>query len=300
VVQVATWLSELVPPPPVDPDLIGQLRAHLDDAAVDAVTALPTELLPLRLPKSRLAELDRCERSTVAHAGQDRTDTMTDAALRGVAVDRFVAHQLVAGRVLEPVEALRSMLAAEAEWSSLAHLDTMELSAAEALIDPLATLVADSWSGVDAQWAPRAQSRAMAVLADGAAVCSSIVDVELGGPTTDLPAVVVEVKSGRPVASHQSEAYLYGLLVALRDGAAPVEVARWYPGSEIAAVPVSAGVLESAAVRLADGLGRWSELLAGRTAVESPGVWCRWCPDKEVCPSASASQDADAVDGWVD
>lgn len=299
--QVARWLSELVPPPRVEPDLVEHLRAHLDDAASRAVQVVPPDLLPLRLPKSRLAELDRCERSTVAHAGDGGRSGMTDAALRGVAVDRFVAHQLVAGRVLDPVESLRSVLAGEGEWEPLAHLDSMARSAAEALIDPLATLVADSWTGIDAAWAPRAQSRAMVVLAEGAAVCSSIVDVELGGPTTGLPEVVVEVKSGRPVAAHQSEVYLYGLLVALRDGEPPAEVARWYPGSEIAAVPVTGGVLESAAVRLEDGLHRWSELLSGRTPTESPGVWCRWCPDAAVCPSVSSLDGGDAADGgWVE
>ena len=116
-------------------------------------------------------------------------------------------------------------------------------------------------------------------------VCSSVVDVELGGPTTELPSVVVEVKSGRPVASHQSEAYLYGLLVALRDRVAPVEVARWYPGSDVAAVPVSSGLLESAAARLQDGIRRWAQLVDGRPPEETPGVWCRWCPDAEDCPS---------------
>lgn len=298
--QVAAWLSELVATAPPDPELIGQLRDQLDAVAVEATATLSPEVLPLRMAKSRLSDLDNCERTAVARAAAPPMTEITDAVLRGVAVDRFVAHQLVAGRVLEPVEALRSMLAADAQWPALAHLAEMsEVEAAE-LIEPLATLVADGWAGIDEQWAPRAQSRAMVVLGDGAVVCSSIVDVELGGASAagsstqrsghpGPPGVVIEVKSGRPVAAHQSEAYLYGLLVALRDGVAPDQVARWYPGSEPAAVPVSSGLLESAAVRLEDGIRRWAELTAGRTAAESPGVWCRWCPDAQECPSADSS-----------
>jgi len=286
-VQLAEWLSELVPPPPVASEEIEQLRAHLDLAAARAVEQLPADALPLRLPKSRLAELDRCERTALARTRTERRDEMTDAALRGIAVDRFVTHQLVAGRVTEPVEALRSMLAAEAEWTTLAHLEDLDPAHAATLVDALATTVADAWSGIGQEWAPRAQSRAMVVLADGAVVCSSVVDVELGGPSTDLPAVVVEVKSGKPVAAHQSEVYLYGLLVALRDGSAPAEVCRWYPGVAPAAVPVSLGLLESAAVRLEDGIRRWAELVAGREPTESPGPWCRWCPEADDCDSAA-------------
>ena len=293
MVQVAAWLDQLVEPTPVDPELIEQLRAQLDAVAAAATSGLPSEVLPLRLPKSRLADLDRCERTALARFRARSTDgPSSDAALRGVAVDRFVAHQLVAGRVLDPVESLTSMLAAEAEWSPLARLDELSEHEAAQLIDPLATLVAEGWSGIAAQWEPRAQSRAMVVLGDGAVVCSSVVDVELGGPSTTLPSVVVEVKSGRPAAAHQSEAYLYGLLVALRDRVAPIEVARWYPGSDIAAVPVSAGLLESAAVRVQDGIRRWAQLVDGRPPAESPGVWCRWCPEAEACPSAEPTAGA--------
>ena len=285
--NVAAWLDQLEAPTPVAPDLIEQLRVQLDEIAAHATAASSAEDLPLRLPKSRLADLDRCERTALARfRSSSLAGPITDAALRGVAVDRFVAHQLVVGRVLDPVAALTSMLFAESEWAPLARLDQMSQTEAAELIDPLATLVADGWSGIDTRWEPRAQSRAMVVLGDGAVVCSSVVDVELGGPSTALPSVVIEVKSGRPVAAHQSEAYLYGLLVALRDRVAPVEVARWYPGSDVAAVPVSPGLLESAAVRLEDGIGRWAQLVDGRAPAESPGVWCRWCPDSEVCPSA--------------
>ncbi|CAN5467210.1 hypothetical protein BH10ACT3_BH10ACT3_12500 [soil metagenome] len=286
--QMAAWLSDFVPPPPVPGELIEELRDQLTRVATEVCAPLDPSALPLRVPKSRLADLERCERTAVARSRESGPqEPMSDAGLRGVALDRFVTHQLVAGRVLEPVAALRSMLEAEAEWQPLDALAQMGEAHAAELIDPLATSVADSWSGIDPAWAPRTQSRAMVVLADGAAVCSGVIDVELGGPSTTMPSVMVEVKSGRPVSSHQSEAYLYGLLVALRDRIAPAAVARWYPGGAPAVLPVSVGMLESAALRLEASLMRWAELIGGATPVETPGVWCRWCIDAPNCPSAS-------------
>src|SRR5690606_7197877 len=124
--------------------------------------------------------------------------------------------QLAVGRVLEPLPALVSMLTAVADDESLALLDDVPLADAESALEPLAVAVADTWAGLDPALVPRTQVRASTVLAGGSVICSGVVDVELGGPTTGLPGVVIEVKSGRPAPEHQAEAYLYALLVALR------------------------------------------------------------------------------------
>ena len=296
--QVASWLSEFEPPVQVPEAFIEQLREQLEATALHAaeiVRGTDPEQLPIRVPKSRLADLDCCERKALATYQADYAEqSITASMLRGVALDRFVTYQLVAGRVTEPLQTCLSMLEAEAEDSAIAAFEALGPEAAAELIDPLAALVADAWSGIDPAWVPRTQSKASAVFADGAVVCSGIIDVELGGPSAGVPAVVVEVKSGKPVAAHQAEAYLYGLLLALRDGLAPGAVARWYPGSELAAVVVSEGLLASAAARLEQAMLRWAELLCGRTPQESSGPWCGWCPDNEVCPSSRVDRSAPA------
>ena len=209
------------------------------------------------------------------------------AALRGTALDQFVTHQLVAGRVREPLSDLTSMLTVSADQDSLDALREMGHETATELLDPLAASVATAWAGIDARWAPRSQSRASLLLAEGACNCSGVVDVELGGAGTGLPGVVIEVKSGSVASAHPHEVYLYALLVALRDRAAPAVVARWYPGADPVGLPVTLGVLEAAAARLAAGTRQWAELLAGSVPDERAGGWCGWCPDREVCPSAS-------------
>lgn len=304
-VQVAEWLDGVAlaagDDVAVDPAHLADLRADLEAAAGQALALLGQEFGPqepgaLRLPKSRLAALAQCERFTVEIEAAPDEGGPGAAALRGIALDRFVIHQLHAGRVREPVADLRAMLRAEGEWATLAALDELEGADAAAvarLLDPLATSVAEHWAGIPAEWNARTQARATLHLAEGRVVCSGLADVELGGHGTGLPPVVVEVKSGAPSAAHLAEVALYALLVGLRDGRAPVVVARWYPGGAPAATEVTQGLLDSATRRLADGITTWAELKVGRPPAEAPGSWCAWCPASDRCDSAQAPVAAD-------
>lgn len=296
--SVDSWLAALPLGAPIAAAELTALRHDLEDSVASSLRAvqddLPPDLFPIRMPKSRLAHLQQCQRSALAHFDDPARDLTGVATLRGTALDHFVAHQLVAGRVREPVADLASMLAAAGDHASLAALQALDPAEAAELLDPLAAAVADSWAGIDPSWAPRVESRASIALAERRCVCSGVIDVELGGPTTRRPGVLVEVKSGRAAATHQDEVYLYALLVAVRDGVAPGLVARWYPGSPPSGLPVTLGVLEAAARRLEDSIRGWLGLLAGDTPSESPGAWCTWCPDRSVCPSAATGAD----DGW--
>ena len=302
--SVSAWLDQLPATSAIPAEELEHLRGDIDRSVRDSLAELGDRLdqdrLPLRLPKGRLAELERCERTALARFLDESPPTPGAAALRGTALDHFVAHQLVAGRVLEPVADLRSMLTVSSDWRSLDLLDELSSDDAASLVDPLAGAVAEAWSGIDARWAPRTQSRAALSLADGACSCSGIVDVELGGRGTDLPGVVIEVKSGAVAAVHPHEVYLYALLVALRDRAAPAVVARWYPGADPTALPVTLGVLEAAAARLSAGARRWAELLAGAVPDERGGGWCGWCPDRSRCPSAVDGAGAGIPSGGAD
>lgn len=302
--DVARWLDDHLPDPDSDGgaalgELTEGLLVELERVAADAVGLLDERVAgtpTLRLPKSRLAALGRCERSAVAVAEDaSPSEVVSRPMLIGVAHDRFVIHQLHAGRVREPVEDLREMLLAEGEWALLDALDQLEDAdpdGARAMLEPIASTVATAWSGFDPSWLPRTQSRATLLLASGRVVSTGVVDVELGGAGTGRPHVVVEVKSSEPGSDHLSEVAHYALLLTVRDRAAPAAVARWYPGTAPAVVPVNAGLLESAARRLADGIATWAELMSGRAPVERPGPWCRWCPDASVCPSAAADREA--------
>lgn len=265
------------------------LRDRLEQRASAAAALLDghEEGAVLRVPKSRLADLQQCERLAVARHARPDAGPPGPAALRGVALDRFVLLEVAQGPIVDPVEELLSVLDVQGE------LETCDQVVAAASVDPgfvddLAAAAAP-WRGIPRTWWPRLQSPAVAQLAEGRVVCSGRLDVELGGVLTDHPGVIVEVKSGSPRPAHIEEVALYALLVGWRDGIAPSLVVRWYPDEPAACMPVDAGLLASAAARLGDAIEQWAQLSVGRSPGEVPGPWCRWCPDAAACPSAAGT-----------
>lgn len=291
--KVNDWLErEVGSEPRVAAEQLTSLRAALD-AEVTSVLAdvsVPPSG-PVVLSKSRLAQLDRCERSAVASATSAAApDPPSPAALAGRALDHFVGQVLVGGRIGESATDLRAAFLAHGDHEALARLAGWEGRSEgdefDRDVDALAAAVLDAWVGVDADWAPRTQTRASLLLGGDQLRVSGVIDVELGGPHTARPGVVVEVKSGRAIEAHRHETYLYGLLVALRDGVAPAAVARWYPGAAPVALTVTIGTLEAAAERVLAGLRRWVGVTAGEEPTASPGVWCGWCPIRAECDVA--------------
>lgn len=274
-----------VPDPPRAAQLAG-LRDRLEAASTRALELLEghdaVDALPLRLPKRRVLDLLACERLAAArHVCAEDTTALPIPVLRGLALDRFVQQVVHGCPVRDPVGDLSSALEAEGDEARRADL----VAAAPQLgVAELAASAGD-WADLDPSWWPRTQSPVAVHLAGGRVRCEGRVDVELGGPLSGRPGVVVEVKVGRPHPSHLGEATHYALLVALRDDEAPVVVARWYPGAALAHQVVTAEVLEGAARRLAAAIGAWAKLKAGRTPRERPGPGCSWCPDADRCPS---------------
>jgi hypothetical protein len=293
--RIAEQLDDLLfdPPAPVGREELDAARSRLEAAAERAASLVDghdaAHRFPLRLPKGRVDAVLTCERHAVARHAAPFDDALPLPLLQGVALDRYVLLELVTGPVADPLEDLLSMLDAQADHATRDQV----IAAADELGPHLAALAtaAREWSGLDPSWWPRTQSPAAIHLAGGRVVSEGRVDVELGGPLTGRPGVVVEVKSGAPRHEHLAEVTQYALLVALRDGVAPALVARWYPGGRLAHLPVTADVLFSAERRLSDAISVWAELQAGRPPTERSGPACGWCPAADVCPTAVAPAD---------
>lgn len=304
-VTVGSWLQSFCEKntgvAAIESGLLDELREDLENAALSARLRVDgcgrsEALLPLRLPKSRLADLDSCERRAVASADREVAVELSGPMLAGMALDLFVAHWLYVGRSLEPVADLIAMLEASGEDQAREFLGKLDPLDAASLVEPVAA-AAEAWADVDPRWRPRTESRVVLSLAAGAVICAGRLDVMLGGPGTSLPGVIVETKSGVVTAAHAQEVYLYALLVALRDGEAPAVVARWYPGADPAGVLVTEGVLRSSARRLQDALVRWADLSTGEVPAETAGRWCDWCPEIEACPSAKGQRRPSGFEG---
>lgn len=153
---VVAQIEELVAAAP-DPPAAERLAPHRDRLAAAAARAVELvdghdadHVLPLRLPKGRVVDLLVCERLAVArHRAPDDDPAgaadVSPAMLRGLALDRFVQHELHGGPVADPAADLLAMLDAEGE----VELREQVAAVADALrLGPLAAAARD-WAGVD-------------------------------------------------------------------------------------------------------------------------------------------------------
>ena len=118
-------------------------------------------------------------------------------------------------------------------------------------------------------------------------------DLALGGPGTDRPWVLVEVKAGAARDGNRSDLLWYSLVATLRHGRPPDVVAAWSAADDgLVPVPIGAGSLEAAARRALAALDRLVELAGGREPEVRPNSRCRWCPELDRCAPGLASLDA--------
>jgi len=298
-------------PPPVSTDDLEDVVHLLEGTARQAAAGIPVEGLPLRAPKSVVADAIRCARFAAARRAAG-FDTSSPAAQRrrrrGVVADILVAHVLAGGSLDRPGKARTpnnevATIVTDA-WRARGDDDelmTLEASTQTELADfnsdceEMANAVTAGWAGLDwtgdqGRWWPRTQTTAAISLADGDVVITMRPDAELGGPAAALPTVLVEVKANALSPDHTFDLNLYALGIALRDGLAPALVLHWSPGNGwVPLPPTTADVLESAARRLAHALDVLGALARGETPEESPGVHCGWCPDAAVCTSVDPS-----------
>jgi hypothetical protein len=139
---------------------------------------------------------------------------------------------------------------------------------------------------VDPSWWPRVEEPVRVRLAGGAVVVTGRLDVLLGGPPTERPGIVVEVKGGRWYDGMRADAHLYALLVGLRDGVAPAGVVTLVADGTTHVEPIRPGLLTHAGERLEQALRTAAALAAGEVPEARPGAHCAHCPVRPDCPAA--------------
>ncbi|MGD9793418.1 MAG: hypothetical protein AB7V43_08035 [Acidimicrobiia bacterium] len=269
----------------------GVLRAQVAVVA----RALQPSWGPLRVTKDRISSVLACERSVLAPRN---TTPPGPAVVLGRMVDIVAQHHVIAGSV---PPAMAYDIAVDALWAdgdaeALAVLADCE-DWVRSNLEEHAVRLARELGPISPAWWPRGERRAEVHLADGAVIASARFDLQLGGPGSGRPSVVVEVKSGGIRAHHHDDARFYALVAALRDGAAPAAVATvWTDTGEVAIEPVRDDVLESAARRLLDATALLVDLAAGRPATMRGQSRCYWCALHRGCAEGQRFVDQRPVD----
>ncbi len=277
--------------PVIDPESLDDLRKDLA-AHLDALGAtMPRGAPPLVLTKARIRNVLACEAGALA--SQDAPPAMSTALVLGNLVDRIVAAHVVTGQVPgDPYTSAVESLRVERDERCLAWLDAAppdEIADLRADLAERAARIEQSWPVVDATWWPRPEDRASIVFADGRIRLSGRFDLVIGGASTPVDRVIIEVKAGMAAGAHQADLYWYALLSALRDRMVPRLVAVWSASDGMTVTaPIGGGALESAARRVVAAATRWVELNSGREATFTAHSGCRWCPALDHCTTGQS------------
>lgn len=142
------------------------------------------------------------------------------------------------------------------------------------------------------RWFPRTEESLAADVAGGSVRLAGKIDLAVGRPAgPQARTLVVDLKTGSPVATHLDDLRFYALLHTLRRGVPPFRVASYYlPSGTFQYEDVTPDTLESALRRTVDGARRMIELeLRHRPARRQAGPACRWCLLRPDCPEAAAA-----------
>jgi PD-(D/E)XK nuclease superfamily len=267
--------------------VVDELRATLDDAArTAALVGGWTGDDPLRLSKAVVTWLLRCPRRALALDEVGRSDDL----VAGLAVDAAAKLATLAPQRAPTAEAALAYLAATGNTIGADRMADLG-HAAGPLLDDIAGRVerlAAAWPAIDPAWWPRVEEPVRARFADGAVMVGGRLDLLLGGPPTERPGVVVEVKSGRWYDGMRADGHLYALLVGLRDGRAPAAVVTVVADGTTQVEPVRPAVLVTAADRLEQAMGVAAGIAAGEPPATHPGPHCPHCPLRPDCPVGRA------------
>lgn len=288
--------------PVFDPDLAVRLRDELEDGLAPAAEALAAG--ELRVTKRALASVLACERHHVADAGVDFR--WTAASARGTVAHKALELQAGMRDPLAPldlVDATLDRLAAETppgslgEW--LAGASPVEVAELRAGVNDIVVKFAECWPPIPTAWRPRMEVAEYLSICDDRITLAAKVDLALGQARgRQARVLVVDLKTGRPHASHLEDLRYYALVHAIRTGVPPFRVASYYlDACEFHYTDVDEDLLHQAVRRVVDAVTRIVELRHTRVREPAitPGPMCGWCPVRGDCEGAAAWQAQRAV-----
>jgi hypothetical protein len=284
--SLADVLSSLAPARPGATGgvrVLAEVRDGLEHAAAEATELggwAPDD--PLRLSKGTVTWLVRCPRRALA---AEDGEGLADDLVLGLVVDAAAKLATLGARRPITVQAAVAYLTAQGDPAVADHLDDLGPSAAPVLREAGARVarLTGAWPGIDGGWWPRVEEPVRARLAGGAVTVTGRLDVLLGGPPTDRPGVVVEVKGGRWYDGMRADGHLYALLVGLRDGLVPAAVVTVVADGTTHAERIRPALVRHAGERLELAIRAAAPVAAGEPPDARPGSHCSHCPARTDC-----------------
>jgi hypothetical protein len=178
----------------------------------------------------------------------------------------------------------------EREERAIAHylysLDEAERASLAATATDRVTKFEECFPALQHTWRPVLEGSIRTNLVGGRVVLSGKPDLALGQARGRLAGkVIVDLKTGGPAVAHTDDLRFYALIEVLRIGTPPRRLATYYLDSgTLTAEDVTAPMLESAAMRVIDGISKMVDLLGGEAEPDRvPGGPCNWCPIAKDC-----------------
>jgi CRISPR/Cas system-associated exonuclease Cas4 (RecB family) len=274
--------------PTFDPRLRNVLRDELEARLGPIAAELPDEAT-LWVRKHDLATVHGCEQAWLAEDAEPFTWSPPRA--RGVvshkAVELSVHWQgepTPAGLVDEAVARLTHGADGLGEWLATAGEGELAELRSDA-VERVAKFL-ECFPPLEARWRPVAESRLRVELCEDRLVLSGKADLTVGAAEGSVAGkVIIDLKTGGPVAGHRDDLRFYALIEAIRLGVPPRLVASYYLDSgRLVAEPVTEDLLWAAVERVVAGVEAMAALRRGeRQPVLRPGPSCRWCSLQSTC-----------------
>lgn len=281
--------------PTFDPMLPARLLDLLEERLGDAAARLGRGELVVN--KTALSQVHACERW---HVAQQRDGfTWSSRTVTGTLAHKAIELGVFSHDQPSPIELVdraieRLVDQAEQEpWTPgdyLADASAAEVAELRAAAADRVTTFVDTFPPLKREWRPVVESRARVDLCGGRVVLKGKVDLSIGRRDGQVARVLlVDFKGGSPHHTHADDLRFYALLETIRIGVPPFRVASYYlEAARWVHEDITEDVLESAAMRVAEGVARIIELrIDRREPATSPGPLCRSCSERAVCPGAA-------------
>jgi len=284
------------------PSLARDLRSHLEDELAPYARMLADRDDQIVLSKRSIEQLHTCE---AFHVADENTPFQWSVPVaKGTIAHRAVELAGFLPSMPSPAELAENTigrLAADASGSGtiadfLITLTDTERAELTSEVTALVSAHFDGFPPLPKSWKPVYEGRVRAELCVDRITLAGKVDLTIGTPQGNTAGrVLVDLKTGRPSATHLHDLRFYALLETLRSGVPPFRLASYYLDSgALHPEDVDESVLEVAVRRVIDAVDTKLALMQSvREPATTPGPQCRWCPIAHRCPDALDERDTD-------